>query len=291
MDSPLTTFFSYSRVDSEFVLRLAKDLRAAGANVWLDQLDIGGGQRWDNAVQEALRRCPSQIVVLSPDSVSSDNVMDEVSYALEEHKKVIPVLYRECEIPFRLRMVQYIDFRADHQLGLSDLLKALGVTEPAAPPQIPLSRTPPTPQPPAAPSGPSPGQAVRAEPALEVVAKEKKTSAPSRRERFIGALVGAALGTIECLFLVRQASDLLVGVFYLIAPIAIVGAIAGFRRTVITVALAGAILGWIGGWVLGHGIGVSDAATFGLLLGFTPGVILGAIIGMVYLRVVSKRKI
>ena len=32
------TFFSYSRDDSEFVLKLAKDLRAASVNVWLDQL-------------------------------------------------------------------------------------------------------------------------------------------------------------------------------------------------------------------------------------------------------------
>src|SRR6266852_3699466 len=29
-------FFSYSRQDSEFALKLAKDLRAAGAAVWLD---------------------------------------------------------------------------------------------------------------------------------------------------------------------------------------------------------------------------------------------------------------
>lgn len=36
----MTTFISYSRVNSEFVVRLAKDLKAAGFDVWLDQLDI-----------------------------------------------------------------------------------------------------------------------------------------------------------------------------------------------------------------------------------------------------------
>ena len=40
-DEPI--FFSYSRTDSEFVLKLAKDLRKAGANIWLDQLDIKAG--------------------------------------------------------------------------------------------------------------------------------------------------------------------------------------------------------------------------------------------------------
>jgi TIR domain/BON domain len=124
-DSTPTTFFSYSREDSDFVLRLAKDLRAAGARVWLDQLDIGPGQRWDSAVEEALHTSPRQVAVLSPAAVSSVNVMDEISFALEENKQVIPVLYRTCEIPFRLRRVQYLDFRSDYNRGLRELLKAV----------------------------------------------------------------------------------------------------------------------------------------------------------------------
>ena len=41
-DAP-AAFFSYSRDDSEFALRLAEDLKAAGAAVWIDQLDIEPG--------------------------------------------------------------------------------------------------------------------------------------------------------------------------------------------------------------------------------------------------------
>ena len=139
-DPTPTTFFSYSRADSEFVLRLATDLRAAGAKVWLDQLDIDAGQLWDSAVEEALRASPRQVVVLSPEAVNSQNVMDEVSYALEEHKQVIPVFYRNCQMPFRLRRVQYIDFRTDYDHGLRDLLRALGVAkqDTARVPQGPL---------------------------------------------------------------------------------------------------------------------------------------------------------
>lgn len=132
-----TTFFSYSRTDSEFVLRLATDLRTAGAKVWLDQLDIGAGQLWDSAIEAALRASPRQVVVLSPEAVNSQNVMDEVSYALEEHKQVIPVFYRDCQMPFRLRRVQYIDFRTDYDHGLRDLLRTLGVAGPATVPVSP----------------------------------------------------------------------------------------------------------------------------------------------------------
>jgi hypothetical protein len=118
-------FFSYSREDSEFALRLAGDLKAAGAAVWLDQLDIDPGQRWDRTVEDALTHCRRLLVILSPASVNSTNVMDEVSFALETQKTVIPVLYRECAIPFRLRRVQYIDFRTDYAAGLKGLLKTL----------------------------------------------------------------------------------------------------------------------------------------------------------------------
>lgn len=41
----LAAFFSYCRQDSEFALRVAEDLKAAGANVWIDQLYIEPGAR------------------------------------------------------------------------------------------------------------------------------------------------------------------------------------------------------------------------------------------------------
>jgi WD40 repeat protein len=121
-----TAFFSYSRTDSEFALRLAGDLKAAGLNVWLDQLDIVPGQRWDRAVEEELTRSPRILVILSPSSVESANVMDEVSFALEQRKTVIPIIHENCKIPFRLRRLQHVDFTKDYAGGLDDLLKALG---------------------------------------------------------------------------------------------------------------------------------------------------------------------
>ena len=130
-DAP-TAFFSYSRDDSDFALRLAGDLKAAGAHVWLDQLDIQPGERWARAVQDALNNSPRLLVILSPSSASSTHVEDEVNFALEEHKTVIPVLYRDCTVPFQLRSFQYADFRTDYACGLKVLLKTLGVKQQAA---------------------------------------------------------------------------------------------------------------------------------------------------------------
>src|SRR5712692_613801 len=146
-------FISYSREDSEFALRLARSLKSSGATVWLDKLDISPGLHWDSAVEKALEDCPCVLGILS--SVTNKNVMDEVSFAMDEGKSVIPALYRDCRIPFRLRRVQYVDFRTEYESGLRELVKALGVEERA----VPEASKPEQPAPPAKPlDGSSPGK-------------------------------------------------------------------------------------------------------------------------------------
>ena len=45
---------------------------------------------------------------------------------------IIPVLYSECQIPFRLRRLQYTDFRNDYEFGVAQLLNALGIVQNAS---------------------------------------------------------------------------------------------------------------------------------------------------------------
>jgi uncharacterized protein len=126
-DQTSAAFISYCRTDEEFALRLAQDLKDAGAAVWLDQIDIIPGHSWDNAVEGALRAATKMLVILTPTSVSSENVRDEIAYALKQGKIVIPVLYMECEIPLRLERKQHIDFRANYAHGVDLLLRELRV--------------------------------------------------------------------------------------------------------------------------------------------------------------------
>ncbi len=145
-DAP-TAFFSYCRTDSDFALKLAEDLKAAGAHVWMDQLDIDPGQEWDSAVEQAVTRSPRMLLILSPASVQSKNVRNEIAFALDEQKTIIPVLYQDCAVPLQLRRIQHIDFRTDYARGLGRLLKTLAVEQPAAasvtvPAAAPLTTSP-----------------------------------------------------------------------------------------------------------------------------------------------------
>ncbi|MEM7085304.1 MAG: TIR domain-containing protein [Bacteroidota bacterium] len=131
VSSKANIFISYSRSDSAFVLELAKKLRASGAQIWLDQLDIRPGTAWDDSIEKALANSNTVLVVLSEASVTSKNVNDEYSYALEEEKRVVPVLLEACEIPFRLRRLQYTDFSEDRTVGMESLIKTLKLADTA----------------------------------------------------------------------------------------------------------------------------------------------------------------
>ena len=104
------TFISYARDDADFALELARELKASGFLVWLDQLDIPTGARWDDEVQKALEQCEIFMVILTPNSIASNNVKDEIGYVIDANKRILPVLLENANIPFRLRRFQYVDF-------------------------------------------------------------------------------------------------------------------------------------------------------------------------------------
>src|SRR5918993_445238 len=119
-------FFSYSRSDgADFALRLAVDLQQQGFNVWIDQQDIRAGSEWDLEIEKALETCDCLLFIESPKSVISTNVLDEVYYALEQNKRVIPLVLMDSKTPFRLKRLQHINFSTGYDKGLAQLIGQL----------------------------------------------------------------------------------------------------------------------------------------------------------------------
>jgi len=120
-------FISYSRVNSDFAVRLAKDLELAGINAWIDQSDIPTGTRWDDALEKAIDESSVFLVLLSPESTSSANVKDEIGYALDRGMRILPVLIKPCAVPIRLRRFQYVDFtNHPYERSLDEIKVLLG---------------------------------------------------------------------------------------------------------------------------------------------------------------------
>ena len=146
----MKVFVSYSRRDTEFVDRLDRDLTMLGHEVWIDRSDlVGGGEdRWRRSIVNAIRDSEAMLIVLSPNSVASENVERELSVAADNKKRVIPVLLRPCELPsgfeYELAGVQYIDFATmQHDEAVSQLsaqLRPVVEGAPEAPPPTPPRR-------------------------------------------------------------------------------------------------------------------------------------------------------
>jgi TIR domain len=151
----MKVFLSYSRQDADFVARVERHLNALGYDVWVDTEDIltGGEARWRRSIVAAIRESDVMVLVLSSNSTHSDNVERELSVAADNAKRVIPVIYQECELPdgfqYDLAGVQRIDFsKGDFKDGVRQLSEYLGPPHAVAPPvtaDVPLP--PPLPPP------------------------------------------------------------------------------------------------------------------------------------------------
>lgn len=99
-------FLSYSRKDTEIMLRIKADFEREGFSVWVDQTELElGTVAWETKIQDALERTDCVVVLMSPDSKQSTWVMNELSYAERHNVRIFPVLARGSEVdavPFRL---------------------------------------------------------------------------------------------------------------------------------------------------------------------------------------------
>lgn len=102
-------FISYSRKDLSFVEQLVSDLKNEGFDVWYDVSGIAGGTQWRSEIENALKNSQYIIVVLSPDSIASEWVEREFLFANNLKRKIIPLMYRFCELPLNYVNLNYID--------------------------------------------------------------------------------------------------------------------------------------------------------------------------------------
>jgi hypothetical protein len=145
-------FISYSRMDREFVDELIGQVENRGFDVWVDRKDIGGGKEWRAAISQAISECSFFMLVLSPNSVDSRKVTQEVSLADEQGRKIIPIRYQQCEVPHELNLqlagLQWIDFvENSNEDAMEQLFRALGEKAASKPRQRPAgsSRNQPVP--------------------------------------------------------------------------------------------------------------------------------------------------
>ena len=125
-------FISYSRRDQGFVRRLHDALSVEGRDTWVDWEDIPPTAEWMPEIYSAINAADTFVFVLSPDSVASDICQQELTHAVNQHKRLIPLVRLEVKAgvaPESLSKLNWIFFREqdDFTEALSLIARGLGI--------------------------------------------------------------------------------------------------------------------------------------------------------------------
>ncbi len=85
-------FLSYTLADKALAEKLTRKLEEAGQSVWIDVEDIRYADNWKDAVWPALERAKAVLFVTSAASLASRNCLEELAYAAELGKRIIPII-------------------------------------------------------------------------------------------------------------------------------------------------------------------------------------------------------
>jgi hypothetical protein len=85
-------FISYSSSDIIFVRYFKGLLENEGFLVWIDEAEIVSGDRWWPTIERQIEACAAFLVIMSPDSKSSEWVEREILKAQKEKRPIYPIL-------------------------------------------------------------------------------------------------------------------------------------------------------------------------------------------------------
>ncbi|GEM_PF-2339374 len=89
-------FISYSRKNKQFILELVDALKKEDQEVWIDLDAIPPSAEWWAEIKAGIDRSHTFVPILTPDLLSSPVCTFEMDYALQNNKRIIPVMRSEA---------------------------------------------------------------------------------------------------------------------------------------------------------------------------------------------------
>ncbi len=90
-------FISYSRKDTDFVRQLFDVLKSQDRNAWVDWQGIDYSTKWWEEICSGIDNANNFVFIISPEAINSKYCHDEITYAREHGKRIIPFVYIEID--------------------------------------------------------------------------------------------------------------------------------------------------------------------------------------------------
>jgi len=98
-------FVSYSHKDRPRVEPIVSVIEEMGRRVWMDRTDITGQTGWAGQIVRAIRECRAVVLMASPNSYNSDQVVRELYLAMNHRKTIVPIEIEPAEMPDELQYI------------------------------------------------------------------------------------------------------------------------------------------------------------------------------------------
>ena len=125
-------FISYSRKDISFARILYESIVSRNKEVWIDWEDIPPSTDWLQEIFSAIESADTFIFIISKNSITSDICGLEISHAIKNSKKIIPIVIpgpNPSKIPPSLSKLNWIEFPTttgeEFQKAFEDLLQTI----------------------------------------------------------------------------------------------------------------------------------------------------------------------
>jgi len=120
-------FISYSRKDIDFARQIVDALSENDLDTWIDWQSIPKGEDWKQEIDRGIEGAETFIFLMSPDSAKSEICNLEIAHALNNNKRIIPIVIRDTnpqDFHFEIRKKKYPEgtgFSAEIKLTNSTL--------------------------------------------------------------------------------------------------------------------------------------------------------------------------
>lgn len=139
----LLVFISHASEDNAAAQELTNRLREDGFDPWFDVERLLPGQDWNFEIEKALQASGAILLCFSSVSVAKEGyIQREYKRAMKYREEkpegtifVIPVRLDECELPFFIREIQWVNYPDDYEKLVAALHIRAGGTPAEAPPK------------------------------------------------------------------------------------------------------------------------------------------------------------
>ena len=120
----LSMFISHSHNDNDWCDDFVDELKRKDIDVWYDREDRYSGAQWSEMIEQELQRRDVYLIVVTPDSWTSQWVQHELQLALEQRKRIVGVLCKPTQVGESLSASQLLDARYRSPIDAAQLVAA-----------------------------------------------------------------------------------------------------------------------------------------------------------------------